>query len=368
MRFIDNQSGLETTESDKPSRKKPMYPVNEQLRYYLQQQHREIKLPVTYEDLMRFTYSVPLKDKNGKDTLWEKTLYDTPQWEFIREGLVNIYALLRTKGDLSFTRHLDVARIDYCTFGNSRPFRIRIVNKFNDNYDHYYIKIADASRIYGLELEHILSPNRITFFTNKATLVEEHIAGIPGDMFIEAMIDAPETNKIRLAKEFVKFNERCFIRLLGDMRSYNFVVDITPDIEDYQYRIKCIDFDQQSYEGRKNFYLPQFFKENFPFVELSMKHLNKDSISQYQTEERTRMAMRIASSRRRIKDLLDIMCQDKISTPEKIKELAYELAEFHHNESFLKCTSAGELVKENMKQLLRRHLTLLPKIQEGYDD
>ncbi|MEI2737209.1 MAG: hypothetical protein V9F01_00320 [Chitinophagaceae bacterium] len=32
--------------------------------------------------------------------------------------------------------------------------------------------------------------------------------------------------------------------------------------------IRCIDFDQQSYEGRKNLYLPQFFKENYPFVEL----------------------------------------------------------------------------------------------------
>ena len=51
------------------------------------------------------------------------------------------------------------------------------------------------------------------------------------------------------------------------MRSYNFVVDITPDIEDFQYRIRAIDFDQQSYEGRKNLYLPQFFKENIPLVE-----------------------------------------------------------------------------------------------------
>ena len=65
---------------------------------------------------------------------------------------------------------------------------------------------------------------------------------------------------------YVKFNERCFARLLGDMRSYNFVIDITPDIEDYQYRLRAIDFDQQSYEGRKNLYLPQFYKENFEFA------------------------------------------------------------------------------------------------------
>ena len=62
-----------------------------------------------------------------------------------------------------FSKHLDVARVDFCSFANSSPFRIRIVNKFNDNYDHYYIKQADASRIYGLELEHLLSPNRIIF-------------------------------------------------------------------------------------------------------------------------------------------------------------------------------------------------------------
>ena len=131
--------------------------------------------------------------------------------------------------------------------------------------------------------------------------------------------------KYRLAKEFVKFNERCFVRLLGDMRSYNFVVDITPDIEDYQYRIRAIDFDQQSYEGRKNLYLPQFFKENYAFVDLCLKHLNKESIAQYQAEERTLITFRLASSRYRIKELLDIMAKDEISTPEKIAQLKHEL-------------------------------------------
>ncbi len=353
--------------SDKPSRKKPMYPVREPLRRYLNKNGREVKLPVAYNDLLRFTYSVPLQDKKGNDTLWEKIIYDNREWDYIREGLVNIYAILKTEGDLSFTKHLDVARVDYCSFGNSQPFRIRIVNKFNDNYDHYYIKIADASRIYGLELEHILSPNRITFFTHQNTLVEEHIPGIPGDVFIQQILASPETNKIRLAKEFVKFNERCFVRLLGDMRNYNFVIDITPDIEDYQYRIRCIDFDQQSYEGRKRFYQPQFFRENYPYVQLTLECLNKDSIEQYQTEERTMMAFRLSSSRYRVKDLLDIMEKDTISTPEKTRQLATELAAHHQNPAFLKCRSQGELVKLNLKQMLRKNLALVPKLSRRYD-
>lgn len=354
--------------TNQPSRKKPMYPVNELLHHYLKKHGREVKLPVSYNNLLNYTWSTPLKDKYGKDTLWEKTSYDSREWDFIREGLVKIYAILKTEGDLSFTKHLDVARIDYCTFGNSHPFRIRIVNKFNDNYDHYYIKIADASRIYGLELEHILSPNRITFFSHQNTIVEEHIPGIPGDIFIQQMMETPETNKIRLAKEFVKFNERCFVRLLGDMRSYNFVLAITPDIEDYQYRIRCIDFDQQSYEGRKNLYLPQFFKENNSFVELTLKYLDKDSIQQYQMEERTMMAIRLASSRYRVKEILDIMMKDAISSPEKIKQLAVELSGFHHNADFLKCRSQGEIVKMNMKQMLHQNLVLVSKLQNRLED
>ena len=340
-----------------------MFPVNTRLRSYLKEQGREVKLPVAYRDLMHFTFSFPLKDRHGKDTYWETVQYDSREWEFLREGLLHIYAILKTEGDLTFTPHLDVARIDYCTFGNSHPFRIRIVNKFNDNYDHYYIKVADASRVYGLELEDVLSPNRITFLSHQNTLVEEHIPGIPGDLFIENHLADSSTNKIRLAKEFVKFNERCFVRLLGDMRSYNFVVDITPDIEDYQYRIRTIDFDQQSYEGRRNLYLPQFFKENFRLVDLTLKHLNQHSIEQYQTEERTMMAFRLASARYRIKELMDIMGHDTLSSPEKLHQLSSELAAYHHNKSFVHCRSMGQLVKQNMKQLLQKQLNLIPKLK-----
>ena len=262
---------------------------------------------------------------------------------------------------MTFSKHLDVARIDFCRFANSNPFRIRIVNKFNDNYDHYYIKQADASRIYGLELEHLLSPDRITFLTHQHTLVEEHIPGIPGDIFIQEYLNTLVTNKIRFAKEFVKFNERCFVRLLGDMRSYNFVVEMTPDIEDFQYRIRAIDFDQQSYEGRKNLYLPQFFKENYPLVELSRQWLNRDSIEQYQTEERTMMAFRVTSSRFRLMELLNIMSKDNISNPEKLVQLRTELANYFHAPIFNKCNSMGQLVKRQLKQTLQKNLVLIQK-------
>ena len=93
---------------------------------------------------------------------------------------------------------------------------------------------------------------------NADTLVEEHIIGIPGDQFIQNNLRDLTVNHTRLAKEFIKFNERCFVRLLGDMRSYNFVIDMTADFDDTQFRFRAIDFDQQCYEGKRTMYLPQF--------------------------------------------------------------------------------------------------------------
>jgi hypothetical protein len=348
-------------ELDQPTRKKPFFPINTALRRYLKTHGREAGLPISYDDLTHFTYSVPVLDAAGRDTLWEKALYDLKDWNYLRDGLLKLYAILKTEGDFTYTRHLDLARIDYCSFGNSNPFRIRIVNRFNDNYDHFYIKREDASRVYGLELEHILSPNRITFLTGNNSLIEEHIPGLPGDVFIKKYIELPETNKIRLAKEFVKFNERCFIRLLGDMRSYNYVVNVLPDIEDFQYRIRAIDFDQQSYEGRKNLYLPQFFKENRPFVDLSLKHLNGESMAQYQMEERTLVALRMASSRYRILELLTIMSGDVISTTDKIAQLKEALCEHFGTIQFNKCKSMGTMVKQTLRVALKPHLSRIQR-------
>ena len=247
------------------------------------------------------------------------------------------------------------ARIDYCTFGNSNPFRIRIVNRLNDNYDYFYIKQADASRIYGLELEHILSPNRISYFVHGETLVEEHIAGIPGDQFIQNNLADRGFNEIRLAKEFVKFNERCFVRLLGDMRSYNYVIDITPDFEDVHYRIRAIDFDQQSYEGKRTLYMPQFFKENNALVNLCIRHMTPQTMNQYQIEERTLIAKRIGSAKYMIRDLLDCMIHDRISTPDKVDLLKNELSEFYQNNAFLKCSNMGQLVKTSLMEMIRKN-------------
>lgn len=334
------------------SRKKKVYPVKPALRHYLTETHREVDLPVSYNDLVRFTNTLPLLDRKGRDTLWETAFYDPMTTKELNEGLNVIYARLRSGGDMSFARNLYIERIDYCVFGNTKPFRIRVVNQFNDNYDHFYIKRADASRIYGLELEDLLSPNHITYFVSRDTLVEEHITGIPGDRFLEEYVNRPRLNQVRLAKEFIKFNERCFVRLLGDMRAYNYVLAVTPDFEDEQYRVRPIDFDQQCYEGRKNLYLPQFFKDNLSVVQLCTGLLNIETMKQYQQEERTLMERRLNQARPELEALVDSMREDPLSTPEKIRQLRGELAEYHGNDDFHPMETMGEIFWLHIKQCL----------------
>ena len=326
--------------------------MSRSFRKYLRSYGRESKLPVTYDTLRHFSGSVPLFDDKGVDTLWESVFYQPYLTDEIHRGLKRIYSNLKASGYTQAEEHLHIERIDFCVFGNSKPFRIKIVNSYNEVYDYFYIKVADTSRILGLELEHMLSPYWINYLVDDHTLVEEHIAGIPGDVFIHKYMNRPEFNPKRIAKEFVKFNERCFFRLLGDMRSYNFVFDITQDFDDIQFRMRAIDFDQQSYEGRKNMYLPQFFKENSVFVELVAKHFNPDVIRQYQAEERSVIVRRIRSQRYRMKDLRDSLLEDDISTPEKTRELAEELAAYHEDPHFLQCKTMSEILSHHVRDLI----------------
>ncbi len=340
---------------NKPSKKKVSFPINEELNSYLKKHNRLKTLPIQYSDLMHYQMSMPLLDIKGNDTLWETIFFNEHERDEVHAALTKIYALLKTDGDMEALEHLTVARIDYCTFGNTQPFRVRIINRINDNYDHFYVKRIDASRVYGLELEELMSPNDVMYLVDRETLIEEHIIGVPGTDFVEDYLPQfSHFDKIRIAKEFVKFNERCFVRLLGDMRAYNYVVDITPDIEGSQFRIRAIDFDQQSYEGRKSFYLPQYFKENNPIIFLGIESMSVETVRQYQLEERSLIAYRIKSDGKRVNELLNVMIKDEISNPEKVSKLKRELAYHHKNDVFLDCKSMGEIVLTNIKLLLNK--------------
>ncbi len=327
------------------SRKKPNFTINDELYKYLSTYSRTIKIPIFYDDLLRFSGSVTVYDKHDKDTLWIRVYYPEFEQKEIDLSLKRMYNILHGDGSEGILENLIIDEIDYCTFGNSKPFRVKVRNILNDNYTYIYVKKADASRVYGLEFEHLLSPNHINFLIYKDTLIEEHVLGIPGDMFMEESLkDISKIEKQRLSKEFVKFNERCTLRLLGDMRAYNYVIVPTHDFDQVQYRIRAMDFDQQSYEGKLKVYRPQFFKDNFDFVKMVEENLGKESVEQYKKEERSALAKRLKATGNRIRRLMKCMKNDHISTPENIEMLKRDLIEYTHDKEFKKCKNMGEIL------------------------
>jgi hypothetical protein len=337
------------------SKKKPFYPISEELKGFLKVYDRWINTPVFYEDLLRFSGSVAVYDKKDADTLWVRVYYTDSERKEIDYNLKKIYTLLHSDGNESGIQYLNVDAIDYCTFGNSKPFRIKIRNILNDNFTYYYLKKTDASRVYGLEFEHMLSPYNLNFLVNQSTLIEEHIAGIPGDQFIKEFLpQCSDSEKAQIAKEYVKFNERSMIRLLGDMRAYNYVVVPTHDFDQVVYKIRPIDFDQQSFEGKLSVYRPQFFKENKALMDLVRTKLKHNSINQYKVEERSIVARRIISSGNRLESLLKIMRSETLTLTENLERLRKEIFKFTKDKAFMQSQSMGDIMKASF-QFVRLH-------------
>ena len=333
-------------------RQKTKYSVSPTLRQYLCHFDRQREIPKVYDELCRFSGAMPYEDPTGRETLWLTVMYPPDVFRELRSRLTSIYTELKLGRDAGQHEHLQVDRIDYGDFGNSKPFRVRVTNLFNDNSDYFYVKQADASRVYGLELEHILSPNRINYLINGNTLIEEHISGVPGDVFLRDYLKRPGLNKVRIAKEFTKFTERSFIRLLGDMRSVNYVVEVTPDFEEVQYRVRAIDFDQQSYEGNGNIYLAFRFNSNRKVTRLAFEVLNRKSIDQYVAEEHAQMARRAKVESSRLRALLGVMRREDIAPREHVITLARELDRMHATSGFGDCQSMGELTAMHISLML----------------
>ena len=176
-------------------------------------------------------------------------------------------------------------------------------------------------------------------------MIEEHIAGIPGDQFIKDFLpQCTDSEKAQIAKEYVKFNERSMIRLLGDMRAYNYVVVPTHDFDQVVYKIRPIDFDQQSFEGKLSVYRPQFFKENKALMDLVRIKLNHNSINQYKIEERSIVARRIISSENRLISLVTIMQGETLTPPENLERLSQEIFKFTKDKSFKQSKSMGDIM------------------------
>ena len=77
------------------SKKKPTFPINEELYSYLSTYNRSIKIPIFYDDLLRFSGSVNVYDKYDKDTLWIRVYYPEFEQKEIDLSLKRMYNIFQ---------------------------------------------------------------------------------------------------------------------------------------------------------------------------------------------------------------------------------------------------------------------------------
>jgi hypothetical protein len=347
MQFSHIVNAALSNQADRPLMQKEVYPVNTALQTYLQLYKRDILLPVAYADLFHYRYTNAIRDANGRHTHWENVVYDAALLLTLQQQLIATYCLLLKIDDQPLT----VTAIDFCEYANSMPFRITLQDNTNEQTHFFYIKAADSNRIFGLELEHLLTANTTHYLYHNNTLVEQHIAGIPGDEFADEISHLSAEEKTQVAEEFIRFNERCFARLLGDMRSYNFVA-VKTGISQKPYQIRAIDFDQQCYEGRLNLYLPQFYKENIEYVQLVKSVLSNEWIEQIRIQERIELALYAQDNKEQLGHLLQAMAAEEISDNYKVILLRNELNAYFQNNNFTACDTMGQIVLQQLVQMI----------------
>ena len=57
------------------SRRKIFYPISDSLRNYLAHYGRLSEVPLVYEELLRFSGSIPYENPAGEETLWLEVMY-----------------------------------------------------------------------------------------------------------------------------------------------------------------------------------------------------------------------------------------------------------------------------------------------------
>ena len=68
------------------------------------------------------------------------------------------------------------------------------------------------------------------------------------------------------------------------------------------------------------------------------------------------IARRLVASRHQMKDLIDAMRKDKVSSIDKIEQLRVELSKHHNSKDFLGCKSMGAILRLHLKHMLSHQM------------
>lgn len=348
IHFFDISNQARSGDPEKSFMQKPILGITPSVQAYLERVGRYQALPIVYQDLLQYRFTDAVRDENGKLTHWERLSFTS---EYASTLYPRLWSAIRLLDPLT-AEGASIGVVDICEYGNSNPFRIQL--KLANGSDRwYFLKQADSSRIFGLELAHLIGTEKLHYLVHDQTVLESAIEGTPGDQFLRQWLPGLDRDeRSSLAEGFVRFCQQCYWTLLGDMRNYNWVVRM----HDAKPIFLPIDFDQQLHEGFPPFYSPQYFRENLGWVELVESCLPRDQIRWVERQEQMRLKQAIDAHQERIQRLINAFQDVPLSERHQVRGLVQgwypsvwsvdalpgpmELLEFHWNQLFLALPAA----------------------------
>jgi len=243
-------------------------------------------------------------------------------------------------------QNLSVVSVHEYTYADHKPLRIEVMLPGAVTHT-FYAKPFNERRLYGLELEHLLSPYKYDYSVSGEAIFEDHIMGTDAKDFMEAYRGYPYRNP-DFAEEMLRLDFRTRAFLLGDMHDQNYIISQVESGDERAFVARPIDFDKlfliRDLEGAGVIST----KDRESVTEL----LGKGRCESVIGFERERMKRRFYENKARIRDLFNLIGQSQ-DCSSSLPDLSMSLAQHYGSQDLYDADSMGELFRGHLRRVLQ---------------
>jgi len=229
-------------------------------------------------------------------------------------------------------------------YGRTCPLRVKVFFS-NDFEKTFYAKILDEKRLFGIELENMLSPYKYEYSASGGGIYEDEVPGIE-----QSRINSDTKRDNAYLEELAKLDYRAFVMLLGDLNPnenpHNCLVTKEFSGDSYTYNVRPIDFDGlfEIKDFQRDLVLSGRREE-------AANSIGKDRYHILRSFEKESMRKKYCQYYERINELLDIVGSSDTCNRE-VRRLGGLLDEYYRDQN------ADFKNSKNMGDLFGKHIRL----------
>ena len=245
---------------------------------------------------------------------------------------------------LDFFKDIKITDVVEMSYADHKPLKVS-VNLKGGIEKVFYAKPFDERRLAGLELVHLLSPDKYNFSASGEAIYEDEIPGIEAEEF-EANYKGDPFKNESYVSELVKLDFLTQLLLLGDMHKRNYLVSSNNITGEEKYSVRPIDFD-------KIFLISKIEYADVLSTDKDkiLKFLGKEKYDSIRETVKGEIRKRYYENKNRINTFLEIINESDKCTV-YASDLRNSLSAFHNDIDIAYIDNFGELLKVHFERML----------------